>query len=135
MVEGAYGYSVWLVPMCANDLRARYGMRHTPHITVATNLREPRTDMALGTVHRVEGFSDYLPFPRMYEHDPLRGWGFYCNIVSLTTPHRPHMTVTYDRRDVPMTTRPPNASMECVLCLADTRSYDPREWVLLPASP
>jgi hypothetical protein len=122
-----YGYSIWLIPNNWKEVKLSYNMNHIPHITVANNLQFIDSVVLNKNDYTVENFSNVQQFPQMYLNDPLSASGFYCEIKGISTIHKPHLSLVYNKY-ITEIYAPPEKLM-CKLYVADTRSINPSEWI------
>lgn len=124
----SYKFSIWLIPENWKKIKEMYKMEHIPHITVATNIEsELPYEILNNKNYKVSKFSKVTNFEKMYKHDPLNGYGFYCEINDIKTTHKPHMTLFYNKEldneniEIPL-------ELECKLYMANTQSIDWKLW-------
>ena len=123
-----YGFSVWAVPYNSDIIKAKYSMKHIPHITLKTNMIIPENRF-IETSCEIVFKNPVCKFPSMYENDPLTASGFYCDI-NIPTEHDPHMTLWYNF-DGPLRVINIPEPTRGEIFLADTRSMDPSEWRII----
>lgn len=145
-----YGFSVWYVPCRKSDismLQKKYDMKHTPHVTAATNLRVSEAVRIWRSLPKKVIFTAKEPctrFPCMYENNPLSACGFYGSLwdtsqdesVLLKLAWQPHMSVKYFERDDNTMIASVSAStlsypLECERFFVNTQSTIPIDWSIL----
>jgi len=133
-----YGYSLWLVPYNWKEIQKEFNIDFILHITISTNLPYiPLGVINSGKRFIVKNFKKGEIFPKMYEVDPLNGFGYPCEIEGLYPLHTPHMTLFYasnkitDLDTYSWIKTPPPKQLECTLHLADTTSHNPLQWKTL----
>lgn len=129
----SYGYSLWIVPVEQKAIRARYNMKHIPHVTIKTNLASPSWSAAIGQTVLIDFSDAFVKIPPQYsETEPLTASGFYCRVRGLkyeTIAHAPHMTVWYGwDGDHGVFREGPGKGVPGVVMRADTRACDPSLW-------
>jgi hypothetical protein len=127
--KGAYGYSIWYVPIRRLD---NWRFSHIPHVTIAngySSIKEAqRMSRCLPQTLRITPLRhlQYFGSPK----DPLPGWGLEVHIpYNLQLEYNPHLTVAYTK-NIPETT-PFLPSFLAKVVIADTRSSQPSEWKIL----
>lgn len=144
-----YGYSIWIVPYLYKDFMEKYKMTHIPHITIATNYEtiddiedEYKKLISLDLTASFNFSSNVHKFPRMYSHDILYGYGFYCNSYIENSilakhlkhkSHNPHMTLNYSKSDdvVIENHHSPEGIFHGSIHIVDTTSENPSKWFLI----
>jgi hypothetical protein len=127
--KGAYGYSIWYVPIRRLD---NWRFSHIPHVTIAngySSIKEAqRMSRCLPQRVRITPLRhlQYFGSPK----DPLPGWGLEVHLpYKIQTEYKPHLTVAYTKK--PPETTPCFSSFLAKVVIADTRSSQPSEWKIL----
>ncbi len=127
--KGAYGYSIWYVPIRRLD---NWTFSHLPHVTIAngySSIEEAQQmSRCLPRKLRITPLRhlQYFGSPK----DPLPGWGVEVQIpYKFQSEYKPHLTVAYTEK--PPETIPFLPSFLAKVVIADTRSTRPTEWKLL----
>lgn len=123
-----YGYSVWVIPDNYEIIKKKYKMKHIPHVTISTNHVVPPTLKDIRPI-KIKLHDEFVNFPKMYENDPLKASGFYCEI-DYPTKHRPHMTVYYEHLEN-CKIEPPKEKLEGIMYVVDTTSCDATKWKII----
>ena len=133
-----YFWSIWYVPNEYRDFQYRYDMKHIPHITAITNLKERPSQKDLSKWPPIIDFltftSELYKMTQSYENDPLFGSGWNCTTVpKLDVKHNLHLTHKYyENADYELDnfSKPPQIiGMKRVV--ADTRDDDPSKWYFM----
>lgn len=128
MAAKGYGHSLWAVPLNYNSIRAKYHMKHIPHVPIKTHLEEPSQSVDL--FNHVQ-----LKFQRQFtwKSDIYKGRssGFTCEIHGLHEPmdYCPHMTIWYDYYGNHSNLVAPEDCMAKVVRV-NTMSENPDEWFI-----
>ena len=136
MLPNGYGFSIWLVPYNWRQLKKEFNLDFIPHITLSTN------HYAIPDVpdlHNVKAFNFKKGeiFRKIYQNDPLEGYGYYCELSGVFTNHTPHMTLFYgskisdENMDFYSLIKTPPDILYCFATLADTTSLNPSTWKFL----
>ena len=127
--KGAYGYSIWYVPIRPLD---NWRFSHIPHVTIAngySSIKEAQKFIrCLPQRVRITPLRhlQYFGSPK----DPLPGWGLEVHLpYKLQLEYKPHLTLAYTKK-YPETT-PCFSSFLAKVVIADTRSSQPSEWKIL----
>ena len=127
--KGAYGYSIWYVPIRRLD---NWTFSHLPHVTIAngySSIEEAkRISQRLPQRVRITPLRhlQYFGSPK----DPLPGWGLEVHLpYKLQLEYKPHLTVAYTKKSPEAT--PCFSSFLAKVVIADTRSSQPSEWRIL----
>ena len=127
--KGAYGYSIWYVPIRRLD---NWRFSHIPHVTIAngySSIKEAqRMSRCLPQRVRITPLRhlQYFGSPK----DPLPGWGLEVHLpYKFQSEYKPHLTIAYTKK--PPETTPFLPSFLAKVVIADTRSSRPNEWKVL----
>jgi hypothetical protein len=127
--KGAYGYSIWYVPIRRLD---NWTFSHLPHVTIAngySSIEEAkRISQRLPQRVRITPLRhlQYFGSPK----DPLPGWGLEVHLpYKFQSEYKPHLTVAYTKNPPETTAFLPSFLAKVVI--ADTRSSRPDEWKIL----
>ena len=127
--KGAYGYSIWYVPIRRLD---NWTFSHIPHVTIAngySSIEEAqRITRCLPQRVRITPLRhlQYFGSPK----DPLPGWGLEVHLpYKFQSEYKPHLTVAYTKNPPETTAFLPSFLAKVVI--ADTRSSRPDEWKIL----
>ena len=127
--KGAYGYSIWYVPIRRLD---NWRFSHIPHVTIAngySSIEEAkRISQCLPPTLRITPLRhlQYFGSPK----DPLPGWGLEVYLpYKFQSEYKPHLTLAYTKNPPEMTPFLPSFLAKVVV--ADTRSSRPDEWKIL----
>jgi len=142
----SYNYSVWYVPIDSDNLRTKYGIKHIPHITIASNLSD--VEKAIEICSRFPLNANFyftqpatlVKFPSLYGNDPLSAVGFYARLfdeaekdINLGFPA--HMSVEYFAHGTKPKTQilqhDDNIIWKCRKTVVNTISDDSMNWFLL----
>ena len=127
--KGAYGYSIWYVPIRRLD---NWRFSHIAHVTIAngySSIEEAQQmSQCLPRKLRITPLRhlQYFGSPK----DPLPGWGLEVHLpYKFQSEYKPHLTVAYTKN--PPKTTPSFPSFLAKVVIADTRSSRPNEWKVL----
>lgn len=128
MAAKGYGHSLWAVPLNYKSIKAKYHMKHIPHVPLKTRLEEPSHSVDLFNHVKLEFYTQFVWKPDVYRG---RSSGFDCKISGLHEPieHYPHMTIWYDYYGNHANFVAPEDCMAKVVRV-NTTSENPEEWFI-----
>ena len=128
------GLSLWAVPRNYKEIISKYNMKHIPHITIETNLKNPSYSTDIGNIVNVEYNKGLIKMKNVYNvPDILEISGYTCRLYGLnnTPKHHLHMSIFYDwdGDNYGIWPDPPDSSI-CDIVRADTTSMNPEDWCI-----